>query len=261
MNNTDRHDKKVIEQFTAQSARFSSGKYLPGNTEYLKWFVERMPLKESDRVIDVAAGTGLLSFAVSPYVKSVTAVDITEAMLEQGRKAAAEKGATNVTFIKGSAYDLREEGTYDAAICRFAFHHLEKPEEAFNEMVKAVRPGGLVAVIDMIAPGDEKHAEVSTRIEQLRDDSHVRALTKGELEEMFRAHGLSDLGIERLEVVNDLENWMEMAETPEVNRAEIRRILRSDISGVTATGSRPFREDGRIKFRYSWAMFTGRKQG
>jgi hypothetical protein len=179
-------------------------------------------------------------------------------MLEEGKKAAAQTGITNVTFRKGSAYDLEADGTYDAAMCRFAFHHLKKPREALAQMVKAAGSGPVI-VIDLVSPEDAGLAEINTRFERLRDYSHVRALSAGEFETMFREMGLSDIRTERLDVANGLEAWMEMSDTPQDSRREIREALKAELAGGPETGFRPFMENGNIKFRYAWAMFTGWK--
>lgn len=254
------HDKRIITQFTAQSEKFASGQYVVSSQEYLTWAVNKMPLKKSDLVLDVAAGTGLLSFAVSPFVGQVTAVDITPAMLDEGRKAASGKGILNVTFKQGNAYDLCEETGYDIAMSRLAFHHMSKPKDALNEMVKAVRPGGKVIVIDLVSPSDKKSADNYNYIETIRDDSHTRALTTEELLSMFKTAGLSDISVDERDVINDLEAWMTMTGTSSQNRGIINRAMQEDLNGGEKTGFSPFTdESGNIKFIHHWALVIGEK--
>lgn len=255
----EEQDKRVVSQFTAQSKNFGSGKYIVSSQEYLKWAVERMPLNNNDRVLDVAAGTGLFSFAVSPYAGQIVAVDLTPAMIHEGRKNAAEKGIMNVLFKQGNAYDLHEERGYDMAISRLAFHHMSKPRDVLNEMAKAVRHGGSVVVVDLVSPDDERAAENYNLYEKLRDDSHTRALTKEELISICKAEGLTEITLYETDVINDLEQWMDMTGTAPQNGNIIKKAIREDLSGGERTGLFPFiGEEGNIKFFQHWAMVIGK---
>lgn len=256
-----KHDKRVIAQFTVQSKHFNSSEYSLSSQEYLKWAVERMPLpKEPDgRVLDVAAGTGLLSFAVSPHAGSIVAVDITEAMLEEGRRAAAAKGITNVTFRLGDAYELSAERGYDMAMSRLAFHHLKRPGDVLGQMAGAVKPGGSVVVLDIVSPNEREAAKAYNRYERLRDDSHVRALTECELIRMYEENSLCDVKVHRRSVINELEAWMRMTQTSGEKRDAIREAVQRELNGGNKTGLSPFMDaGGAVKFIHSWAMVTGR---
>lgn len=72
----------------------------------LRWVVDQIPLSRSHNVLDVAAGTGLFGRALAHAVSSVTAVDITPEMIEQGRKKAREDGIDNLQWQLGSAEAL-----------------------------------------------------------------------------------------------------------------------------------------------------------
>lgn len=253
----EEHDKVIIEQFTLQSKKFGNQGYPLTSTDILDWAVKSMPLKKSDVVLDAAAGTGILSLAVSPHVKSVTAVDITEAMLQEGRRTAAEKGVTNVMFAPGSVYSLKDE-EYDIVMSRLALHHLTRPREAIKQMVKAVKKGGTVAIIDVVSSVPET-AEAYNKFERLRDSSHVRALAEDELCTVMRECGLCDVRSEARDVVNRLEAWMDLTETPKPVREEIIKAVNSELKGVEKTGLRPYLENGEIKFLHRWAIATGRK--
>ena len=57
--------KRIIAQFTAQAGRFDDARYPLSSKELLEWAVGELPLKAGDTVLDVAAGTGLLSLPIS----------------------------------------------------------------------------------------------------------------------------------------------------------------------------------------------------
>ena len=63
-----------------------------------------------DVVLDVAYGTGIVSCAFAPLVSHVTGIDLTPAMIEQAKKAQAEKQLGNITWMVG---DVSKELPFD----------------------------------------------------------------------------------------------------------------------------------------------------
>jgi len=251
---------RVISQFTLQSKHFHSKEYSLSSQEYLSWAVQRMPLFKSARVIDVAAGTGLLSLAVSPYVKSVKAVDITKAMLDEGRKEAKKRAIENVEFCLKDAYHLNENSSFDIAMSRLAFHHLSDPKAVLGQMIEAVSIGGAVIVLDLLSPEDNALSQRYNEYERLRDDSHTVSLTAIELKGLFESAGLLDIKTNFRYVVNDLDAWMTMTQTSEEHRQTIKKAMEAELSGGEPTGFQPFiDESGRIKFAHHWMMIEGKK--
>ncbi len=260
MSRVNDQNKRIIAQFTAQSKHFDSPDYTLSNQECLAWAVQCMPLWPKAHVIDVAAGTGLLSLAVSPHVHTVTAIDITQAMLDEGQRSAASKEISNVTFRLGDAYHLSETDTYDIAVSRIAFHHLTAPAKVLQQMICAVHPGGHVVIFDLLSPDDMDLATRYNALERLRDDSHTVSLKSTELISMFESCALLDISVAYRRVVNDLEAWMAMTDTPAKNREIIREAMDKELSGGSETGFHPFfGEDGHIKFAHNWMMIRGQK--
>jgi ubiquinone/menaquinone biosynthesis C-methylase UbiE len=254
-------NQKVIAQFTAQSGLFSSADYSLSSREYIDWAIERLPLTKDDRVLDVAAGTGLMSLAISPFVGSVTALDITEAMLSEGRIQAERLGIDNVTFQTGDAAAIGITEQYDMAMSRLAFHHFLKPETVLAQMILAVKPGGAVVVCDLLSPDDPALCLRYNGLERLRDDSHTTALTEQGFITLFENAGLTNLHTDFRFVVNDLEAWMAMTATPEQTREILRSAMRTELLGGEKTGFSPFAdESGKIKFAHRWIMITGYKR-
>lgn len=252
--------KRIIAQFTAQAGRFDDARYPLSSKELLEWAVGELPLKAGDTVLDVAAGTGLLSLAISSYVHKVLAMDITPAMLDAGRLSAKSSGISNGDFQLGDAYELAAAEEYDVVMTRLSFHHFEHPQAVLANMVRAAKMGGRVAVLDIISPGDDEEAENYNHIERLRDDSHTRALTSEELETMFKAAGLSDVRLQQRCVLNDAQAWMEMTDTPNENSVLIKNMLDQDVADGKKTGFQPFYSDeGRLKFYHQWLMISGVK--
>lgn len=107
----------------------------------------------TDRVLDLGAGTGLLSLALAPHVETVVAVDLSEPMLVRLRGNALELGVRNVST---RVADLRTiplpDHSITLAVSNYAFHHLDDAgkELALAEIRRVLAPGGRLVVCDMM---------------------------------------------------------------------------------------------------------------
>jgi len=106
-----------------------------------------------DVVVDLGAGTGLLTLALAPQVHEIVAVDISERMLERLDAHAAAEGIENLHTLEA---DLRrlplEDESATLVVSNYAFHHLDDlgKELALTEARRVLRPGGRLVVCDMM---------------------------------------------------------------------------------------------------------------
>jgi SAM-dependent methyltransferase len=181
----DLHRDRILDQFTRQALPFSTA---PGirDEAALQLLVETSGAGPDDSVLDVACGPGLVVTAFARVVRHATGIDVTPAMLERAREVAAAAGIGNVTFREGDVRHLPwPDASFSVVVSRFAFHHFQDPAAVLAEMRRVCRPGGRVVVCDLTASDDPVKAAAFHRIEVLRDPSHVRALTLGQLTALF----------------------------------------------------------------------------
>jgi ubiquinone/menaquinone biosynthesis C-methylase UbiE len=106
-----------------------------------------------ERVLDLGAGTGLLTLALAPHVASVTALDISAAMLDRLDAHAMTEGVTNVELVTADMRSLPfDDETFDLVVSNYAFHHLadSAKELAASEARRVLRPGGRFVLCDMM---------------------------------------------------------------------------------------------------------------
>ena len=195
----------IRREFGRQAAHFGEQGLTLSNQEYLQWIVDQLDLQPQFEVLDVAAGTGHLSRAIAPAVRRVVALDLTPEMLAQGQREAAQQGLTNVTFERGEAENLPyAAAAFDLVVTRFSLHHFDDPRGPIREMVRVCRPGGKVAVIDLLSPDQPEVATRYNYLERLRDPSHMRAFTADELQQFAAAHLASYKRPKTIEFVSEL---------------------------------------------------------
>lgn len=108
---------------------------------------------ESETVVDLGAGTGLLTLPAASRAARVVAVDYSAPMLDRLAERAAEARVDNVAYLRA---DLREvplpDESADVVVSSYAFHHLDDSgkELALAEARRLLTPGGRLVVCDMM---------------------------------------------------------------------------------------------------------------
>jgi len=249
------HAASVREQFAVQATTFANTGFA---TRGLDWIVDHLAPATHELVLDVAAGAAHVGRALVPHAAHVSAVDITPEMLYQGNALAMADGITNVTFQLADAAALPWiDEQFDLVVCRLALHQVYDPRAVVHEMLRVTRPSRRVGIVDLVADEDPGLAGEMNRLERLRDPSHGRALSEGEIRGLIEETGSTVTSVVDQDQPLDLEDWMARTSTPEVARAEIRARFNEELSGGTPTGLRPFRDaNGTVGFVHRWIMFV-----
>jgi ubiquinone/menaquinone biosynthesis C-methylase UbiE len=97
-------------------------------------------------VLEVAVGTGL-NLPFYPEGVSLTGIDLSERMLGLAR----ERGRP-VTLKQADAHALPfDDGSFDTVVCTFGLCAIPDVDKAVAEMVRVLRPGGRLILVDHIA--------------------------------------------------------------------------------------------------------------
>jgi ubiquinone/menaquinone biosynthesis C-methylase UbiE len=117
-----------------------------------------MEWKQGTVVADIGAGDGSYSFAAAERVGSsgrVFATEIDKEKLNALRAQIKKQNLQNVTVVESADADTKlPSNCCDAIFLRRVYHHLTKPAEFDANLVRSLKPGGKLAIIDFPArPG------------------------------------------------------------------------------------------------------------
>jgi ubiquinone/menaquinone biosynthesis C-methylase UbiE len=248
------HAQRLQEAFSRQAAAFEDTRLNRVFTLDAEWLLAPLSCRPQDLLLDVAAGTGHAARSLAPRVHAAVAVDVTAAMLQAGKARADEQGLRNVVFQHGDALALPFlDGTFDVVLSRFATHHIEQPERQLAEMTRCLRPGGRLALADMVCSENPQIARAQNRLERVRDPSHTRMLSCGELVALLGALGLDEITTEVRQIDRPLQPWLELAQADKAAANAVRDELLREIAGGEATGLDPYEREGELRFCQTWA--------
>ena len=190
---------------------------------------EFVPLEGVERALDAGTGAGALALALAPVVREVVGVDLVPELLDKARAQAP----ANVTFVEGDVTRLPfERASFDLVGTLRTLHHIARPELVLAEFVRVTRPGGLVLVVDQIAPNDPLAALELNRFEQARDPTHTRALADVDLRQLFESNGLVLRTAEFVRDPRELDPYLDLAACQGEARERARALAPPDYTAV-----------------------------
>lgn len=119
-----------------------------------------VPLRPDMTALDVGAGTGLVSLALLPFVREITAVDASSGMLGVLDEKAHSLGILNLFPLH---YDVAKAelppDQYDLVVSSMTLHHLPDVPFVLRRLRHALREGGWIALADLDAEAGTFHAD------------------------------------------------------------------------------------------------------
>lgn len=149
MTMTQSDDRRLRRSYDQEAAQYDALRYTSTEGRFfsnleLTVLKSWMPLGPGKRILDMPAGTGRLSIALSQSGATVIGADISRNMLAEADTKAAHDEATRVHFVQGSGVQLPfPDNTFDA-VASFKFFHLvpnDRKPLFIQELTRVLKPG------------------------------------------------------------------------------------------------------------------------
>tara|TARA_Y100000590_G_scaffold307940_1_gene347687 strand:- start:297 stop:1016 length:720 start_codon:yes stop_codon:yes gene_type:complete len=154
-------DKKnyVREMFNDISGRYDLFNLISsfGIDRYWRYrLISKFNLNSSDKLIDIATGTGDVVFGIHKKFNNVLiGLDIADKMIKLADKKKEKKGLldSDISFIQGDAEDLGfADNSFDGLTIAFGFRNLGDYDKGLSEFFRVLKPGGKIAILEFSQP-------------------------------------------------------------------------------------------------------------
>jgi SAM-dependent methyltransferase len=162
-------------------------------------------LREGERVLDLGSGGGidvlLSAKRIGPTGRAI-GLDMTDEMLALAQRNAAEAGATNVEFVRGTIESIPLPAeSVDVVISNCVINLAADKGAVFAEIARVLRPGGRMGITDIVA---EDHLTAEERAERGSFVGCIAgALSFSEFKAGLASVGLSDISLTTTHAVAD----------------------------------------------------------
>lgn len=249
------HRRTVEREFARQAHSFAAAPALR-TSELTEGLAQALGDGPFERILDVACGPGVLAPQLSPRAGQVVCVDVTPAVLRLARQSGDAARLPNLVFARCLAERLPfAHGSFDAAVLRLALHHFDQPLAALRGLGAALRPGGRLALLDLLGSEDPETARLHDAIERLRDPSHHALRTGADLQKLVREAGFRITRCQTWRRAREVREWA--AIVADAGRAQaLELVLRALCRAGVSAGISLREVDGDLWMTYTWCLLV-----
>ncbi|MDE6560683.1 MAG: bifunctional demethylmenaquinone methyltransferase/2-methoxy-6-polyprenyl-1,4-benzoquinol methylase UbiE [Muribaculaceae bacterium] len=166
-NDDEAKGKQVGEMFDSiapaydfMNTMMTGGLHVRWRNKALKMAAARLPKGEPKMALDVACGTGDVSFRLHELFPKthITGLDLSAGMLKIAKEKLAgmdHSAQEHITFIEGDSLDMPfPDDTFDLVTVAYGVRNFERLEDGYREMRRVLKPGGVLCVIELSEPAN-----------------------------------------------------------------------------------------------------------
>jgi len=154
---------------------------------------EQVELNETMHVMDFGAGTGLVTAQVAERVGKVTAVDVSQSMLDQ--LVAKEHLELKVDTVCQNILELPLDTRFDLIVSAMAIHHVEDTNALVRSFAEHLKPGARVALADLDAEDGTFHPADAQGV-------YHAGFDRDEFQSILERYGFKDVNFVTAHTVN-----------------------------------------------------------
>ena len=125
------------------------------DVKWRKKVVEIISKTNPENILDIATGTGDLAISLTASAaESITGLDISEGMLEVGRKKIKKQGLQNIIeMVVGDSENLPfTDNSFDAITVAFGIRNFENLDKGLSEILRVLKPNGIFVILETSNP-------------------------------------------------------------------------------------------------------------
>ena len=168
------------------------------NEDFIDAFLQMLPQKSFDSILEVGIGTGAVANKVSEIIGPLTGIDISKEMI-------AKINHPGITPIVANAHNLPfEDSSFELIYMRNVIHYIDDPVLAFSEIYRCLKPNGCFLFSQVVPPDDSISEEYDWLIGR---DIHYP--TQGEIIQLFSKYSSINQGsfiLKNQSIMNWLNN-------------------------------------------------------
>ncbi len=120
--------------------------------------IAEIPLTKELNILDFGCGTGLVTLALQPFVRSITGIDSSPGMLDVLNRKISERGLSNVrTQHLDMDHGGNLSGLYHLVVSSMTLHHIREINPLLKQFYQILRPSGILCIADLDEDGGRFH--------------------------------------------------------------------------------------------------------
>ena len=151
--------EQVAEMFDRIAGRYDTvNRFMSARTDinWRKKAIRQLKKEDPRLILDVATGTADMAIMACKILdpEQITGIDISNAMLEIGRKKVEKEGLVDkIRLLTGDSETINfAEKTFDAVMVAFGVRNFENLEKGLTEMLRVLKPGGRIVILEFSRP-------------------------------------------------------------------------------------------------------------
>lgn len=179
---------------------------------FQKWFrgghraiLNELKIPKGFHILDVGCGTAAASEACfAAGAASYVGADMAKTMLDVANTTRMEKSDGRIKLVRSDSETLPfKDETFDAVTCSMSFHHYPHPEIALAEMVRSLKGGGKLAILEMRLPTNFLHKLHRWSVLKF-GQGDVNVYTNPEKTTLLKCAGLTNIRHRRYGIIGEI---------------------------------------------------------
>lgn len=189
----DQLEKNSIEEFSKWADNYDNPLTSITFRQTNAKIVKLLEPKQNSSLLDVGCGSGILIKFLLDANRGMKlfGLDITPKMVEVAKRKFSNDPSVEITL--GSAVKMPyKDSSFDYVTCASSFHHHPDPVKSAKEMVRVLKPGGKLLILDMCIEGLLR--KILFKVENVyHNEGKVFRLTNKEMHDLYKKVGLKQI--------------------------------------------------------------------